>query len=274
MKRGIVFYRTAFLIVNVLLCIFIFKLYSWKITNNIWITNTNITKDSSFLYSAVIVEFRPIPLLITVILNVIQNIPEHWPIQLFYSQSNKEFIQKSGLVKYIQNRKIILTELVEYHGNFRTYTNSLLTNISFWEQVRGETVLFFQVDSIMCSNSPHKITDYLQYDYIGAPWASRQPSVGNGGFSLRSKKKIITLLKQTYNTTSKYNDDVNEDVWYSIHMSTVGSIPPLNVAKTFSVESIFYENPLAVHKMEISGVKLKKLCDMCPEARLVPPHCR
>ena len=169
-KRGIVFYRTAFLIVNVLLCIFIFKLYSWKITNNIWITNTNITKDSSFLYSAVIVEFRPIPLLITVILNVIQNIPEHWPIQLFYSQSNKEFIQKSGLVKYIQNRKIILTELVEYHGNFRTYTNSLLTNISFWEQVRGETVLFFQVDSIMCSNSPHKITDYLQYDYIGAPW--------------------------------------------------------------------------------------------------------
>jgi len=223
----------------------------------------------SFENMAAIVELRSTARLVTTVLNVIHNIPENWPIQIFYSESNAEFINKSRLSTHVQSGKIILTKLDNYEGNdFSHYTNFLFTDISFWEQVRGEKVLFFQIDSIMCSNSPHKITDYLKYDYIGAPWNHREPRVGNGGFSLRSKNKTLILLKKM-----RYCGGDNEDVWYSKHMSSVGTIAPLNIAKTFSIESIFYVNPLAVHKMVLGGMELKELCEACPDARLVHPYC-
>lgn len=221
---------------------------------------------------AAIVEFRSSPLLVTIVLNVIQNIPKDWPIQIFHCKSNAQFIKRSRLSTFIESGKIVLSELNDYKGNFTHYTNTVFTNVSFWEQVRGEKVLFFQIDSVMCSNSPHKITDYLQYDFIGAPWSFQEPRVGNGGFSLRSKKKTLILLEKMNYSTLRYSGDVNEDVWYSKHMSSVGFIAPLDVAKTFSVESTFYNNPLGVHKMGITRAELKKLYQACPEARLIPPY--
>lgn len=222
---------------------------------------------------AAIVEFRSTPLLVTIVLNVMQNIPPTWPIQIFHCKSNAQFINRSRLYPYIESGKIVLVELPNDKGDFRLYTNQLFTNISFWKQVKGEKVLFFQIDSVMCSNSPHKVTDYLKYDYIGAPWEGREPRVGNGGFSFRSKNKTLILLEKMRHSTSRYTSDVPEDVWYSIHMSSVGFIAPVDVAKTFSVESTFYDNPLGVHKMGINKKDLKVLCETCPEARLVPPYC-
>jgi hypothetical protein len=54
-------------------------------------------------------------------------------------------------------------------------------------------------------------------------------------------------------------------------MSSVGTVAPANVSKTFSVESIYYEKPLGVHKIIINGPELKKFCYNCSEARLIPP---
>lgn len=275
--RKMILYKIGF-IIAILLLFVVFNYYTYGLSKNFISLGNLYGKGGAFkiLNSglvdfeniAIIIESRSTPLLVTIVSNIIQNIPSHWPIQIFHSQSNNHFIRKSRLSTYIQTKKIILTELEDSKTNFTVFTNTLLTNISFWKQVRGEKVFLFQIDSIMCSNSPHKITDYLQYDYIGAPWSSREPRVGNGGFSLRSKNKTITLLNKM-----SFSGIDNEDVWYSIHMSSVGSIAPVNVSKTFSVESIFYDNPLGVHKMGINKMELKKLCETCPEARLIPPYC-
>ena len=224
-------------------------------------------------YLAAIVELRTTPMLVTIVLNVIQNIPANWPIQIFHGESNAPFIKRSRLVALIDSGKIILTELNDYEGDFNNFTNMLFTSIPFWEQVRAKKVLFFQIDSVMCSNSPHKITDYLQYDFVGAPWTHLEPNVGNGGFSLRSKNKTLALLRSMHDVGVRYSGEVNEDVWYSIHLSRVGLIAPKNVSRTFSVETIFYEHPLGVHKAGINKTELKKLCAACPEARLIPPYC-
>ncbi|CAF1521101.1 unnamed protein product, partial [Rotaria sordida] len=102
----------------------------------------------------------------------------------------------------------------------------------------------------MCSNSPHKITDFLQYDFIGAPWdpswfGPSEHLVGNGGFSLRSRSKILALL-----SVSPWHKETQEDVWYSLNLHRVnGLIAPVNIAKTFSVETVYYESPLAVHRL-------------------------
>jgi len=171
MNSRFISYIVIPLIVVILLFIFIFNMYSQTIMmiNNQRISHqllkeTNNPKVITSENAAVIVEFRSTPLLVTVVLNVIQNIPEDWPVQIFHTTSNSQFIRTSRLAKYIQNGKIILTHLNEYTGNFAHYTNFLFTNISLWQLVQGEKNLFFQIDSIMCSNSPHKITDYLQYD--------------------------------------------------------------------------------------------------------------
>jgi hypothetical protein len=156
------------------------------------------------------------------------------------------------------------------------YTSSLLTNITFWRLVKGEKILFFQLDSIFCSNSPHELKDFLKYDYIGAPWHPRfgiPAKVGNGGFSLRSRSKLIELLSN-HSYDHKYHK-YHEDVWFARFLHLVNaSIAPVDIAKTFSVETIFYETPLAVHKPKyLKAEEQKALCHACPELRIIPPFC-
>ncbi|CAF4340078.1 unnamed protein product, partial [Adineta steineri] len=129
-------------------------------------------------------------------------------------------------------------------------TNTLLTDEKFWKQIPDEKILLFQIDSIMCSNSTHKITDYLQYDFIGAPWNliwypfNKTYLVGNGGFLLRSRSKILALLQLI-----QYDSFPPEDVWYAQNLHRVNaSIAPVHIAKTFAVESVFYERPVGVHR--------------------------
>lgn len=50
--------------------------------------------------------------------------------------------------------------------------------------------------------------EFLEYDYIGAPWPFWNNIVGNGGFCLKSKKFLITQYKICKN----YNVINNEDV--------------------------------------------------------------
>ena len=218
---------------------------------------------------AVIVEFRAADQMVSIVHNVNYHIPAIWPIQIFHGKANQNFIQNSTLAPLIQSGKIILTLMHVVYS--KSQTNQLLTDAKFWKRVRGEKILFFQIDSVMCSNSPHKVSDFLQYDYVGAPWNtswfsfSKVDLVGNGGFSLRSRSKLLTLLALV-----PYNPRLPEDVWYSQNLRRVnGSIAPVNVAKTFAVESVYYERPLGVHRFPLSCWIQKKLFKTCPESKMI-----
>jgi hypothetical protein len=229
---------------------------------------------------AVLVEFRSNNLLVTIVMNILQHLPSSWPIQIFHGKTNSDFLKNSSTLRpLISTERIILTEWdTEITNDFIKNTNKLFTNITFWQQIQGDKVLFFQIDSIMCSNSPHKITDYLQYDYIGAPWdiksccGTKEAPVGNGGFSLRNRIKTIQLLQMIQWDENK--DTLPEDLWYAINLRRYlnASIAPIDIAKTFSVESIFYSHPMAVHKLLLSYKDRRRLYQTCPEARLVPPY--
>lgn len=63
------------------------------------------------------------------------------------------------------------------------------------EHIRTNHALYVQWDGI--ANDATQWTDeFLQYDYIGAPWPWRGTGydVGNGGFSLRSKKLLTACM--------------------------------------------------------------------------------
>lgn len=53
----------------------------------------------------------------------------------------------------------------------------------------GEFVLVIQWDSFILDGAAWS-EDFLDYDYIGAPWRHRPVAVGNGGFSLRSRRLV------------------------------------------------------------------------------------
>ena len=162
-----------------------------------------------------------------------------------------------------------------FHGIKRLHgINILLTSPSLWREIQGEKVLYFQIDSAICSNSLYQLSDFLHYDFIGAPWADG--GCCNGGFSLRSRSKTLQLLEG-----NRYRfplHQINEDGWFSMHMRRIGAnVAPNDVAKTFSVETIFHSRPFAVHKPHLSYLgkaNMLRLCSECPEMRTISKDCR
>ncbi|CAF1148086.1 unnamed protein product [Didymodactylos carnosus] len=114
-------------------------------------------------------------------------------------------------------------------------------------------------------------SDYLEYDYVGAPWNLSNPrAVGNGGFSLRSRSKTLEVLE-----IREYAGRGNEDEWYSVYLHDVNAkFAPSSVARTFAVETQYYRQPMAIHKpIYLKPLQTKQLCTMCPEAKHILKDC-
>jgi len=80
-------------------------------------------------------------------------------------------------------------------------------------------------------------SNYLNYDYIGAPWHANTLSntrVGNGGFSLRSKKLLDRCMKEDF-VLNGLNDDVMICSVYKDLLEADGlKFAPLDIAAKFS----------------------------------------
>ncbi len=95
---------------------------------------------------------------------------------------------------------------------------------------------------ILCANSLDSLNNWLQYDYVGAPWSPNSRFGGNGGLSLRRISPIIQILRQQ----SRIPHTDPEDVWLS---SRLGHRPGAVVANgsesvRFSAENIWHEDPM------------------------------
>lgn len=106
------------------------------------------------------------------------------------------------------------------------------------EIITSQHVLIFQWDGFPLNPDRWK-DDFLGYDYIGAPIGSW---MGNGGFSLRSKKLLDTLkeLGITVDLTNPY--DQPEDQIICTHKKNILEshgirFAPLQVASQFSFQS-------------------------------------
>jgi hypothetical protein len=79
--------------------------------------------------------------------------------------------------------------------------------------------------------------EFFKYDYIGAPWWYEDDNnVGNGGFSLRSKK-LLQILKSDKNLTQYHGEDHCICRVYGDYLKTKGiRFVPEKLASTFSIE--------------------------------------
>lgn len=205
----------------------------------------------------VIIEPRCHPKLIAVIKNFMYLLQEYnWGLIIFHGTDNESYIRSElngwKNVKYVKMNVSNLNPL-QY--------NKILFSSIFWEtleKIKCEHALMFQTDTILLKPN---IDDFLHYDYIGAPWFKKWLDVvdiGNGGLSLR-KVKTMKMLTQKYLVFP-----MNEDVWFSYVLleekkrNNNINLPTIDVAKQFSVETIFYQDPCGMHKPHIDKFSSNK----------------
>jgi hypothetical protein len=154
--------------------------------------------------------------------------------------------------------------------------NELCFSTNVHHAIPTKYFLIFQTDGLLCRplTLPY-IEELRQFDYVGAPWASNVVAEGggvggNGGFSFRNRDIMIRILN-TFNDNRIVKDNrievINEDIWFSAHVHSVGgTLPPLDFAKAFSVETTPFDNPFGFHKAwkHLSDVHFNTLTENCP----------
>jgi len=144
-------------------------------------------------YETVLIEYRILPHIEFIIRNTINKLHSIWCHTIICGNLNYDFMLEI-CNKINPKIKIIKTNFDNLSRN--EYSNYLCT-VDFWNLLTGEKILIYQEDSCIFKNN---IDDFVMFDYIGAPWNSISSSnnicVGNGGFSLRTKKIMIDIINK------------------------------------------------------------------------------
>ena len=217
---------------------------------------------------AVIVEPRKHKYLLGVIKNVMSSLGKDWNLRIFGSDHNEEYIRTNLTGNFI------FTNLNILDLNQTSYS-LLLQSLSFWESIREEHILIFQVDSFI-NNKNYTIP--MEYGFIG-PTYQYGYSVGdvfldvtsginnvlynlNGGFSFRLKSAMIQCIKnvslqdiiryrEKQNLTIEYFLDkyvINEDVFFCNAMSILHYIhPSREICDAFCSQDIINYDSFGCH---------------------------
>jgi len=135
--------------------------------------------------------------------------------------------------------------------NVNEYSNFVIKNLS--DYVNTDFVLITQWDGYVVDSS--KWTDeFFGCDYIGAPWPWEDGLVGNGGFSLRSKKLLeFCKINGDYMIGKGLDvDQLNEDhvltnVNRNYLLENGFNIASLELAQRFSSEGTMYDGAFGWH---------------------------
>jgi hypothetical protein len=211
---------------------------------------------------AVMVEPRLHQYLKPVIDNMLRNLTDNIPIQIFHSKINENFLNENYR-DLIENKRIILTLLDKTNLTISEY-NLLLTSKKFWDRIDKEHILIFQTDSCLLRHiNTFDFTPYLEYGFIGAP-CHREPWQ-NGGLSIRKKSLMLEAIKRATHVIT-----YNEDKFFSLRCRKICKPAPFALGKLFSVEQHFNDNPLGIHKpwLYLSKENWQFLKDKFPEISL------
>jgi hypothetical protein len=231
-----------------------------------------------YKYSAVIIEPRSHPALEFVLNNFTTNLNDDWGFIIFHGNLNYNYI--INIITKIPNYNIRI-KLINLNVDNLTIEmyNNLLKNINLYENIPTETFLIFQTDTLINPKYKDLIYEFIDYDYVGAPWISNG-NVGNGGLSLRKKSKMIEIIKkkkyyleingrtfELNRDTYEPNINLNEDIYFSLNQiflkTNIENIkgnfiiyhdvelnkPDFETAKRFSCETILSEIYFGIHKV-------------------------
>jgi hypothetical protein len=219
---------------------------------------------------AVIIETKMTANLIPLMLHFAAVLGAAWPIVLFTLEAHWRTPPSPAFRRAIASGAIS----VRYLPPATELTNSasvsrFLTRPWLWEQlVSAPRVLLFQTDSIVCAKAGQTVDDFAEFDFVGAPIDPQFGAGYNGGLSLRNPELFLNITQQWDFATS---GDEFEDQWFfKMAKATGGKLPELDVAKTFAVETIYYENPLGYHQpARWQADRMDEIEEWCPEVKML-----
>lgn len=228
----------------------------------------------------VIVEPRDHPFLLPVLRNFMYMLqPKGWGLIVFHGRNNEEVLQQE-IAEWNcgcddpadpkdpdvpQTISPVVLHKMDFDNLTIAQYSNLLCSADFWRTLRSrwgcEHALIFQVDTVLLRDI---IDDFLQYDYIGAPffmpYFRGNVPVGNGGLSLRkciamekiaSKCSRFIYLSWRRNRFHLENEDIFFSYWlykYRGHFC----LPTVDIANQFSIENVFFDEPCGMHKPDMS----------------------
>jgi len=220
-------------------------------------------------YETVLIEYRILPHLECLIRNMIIKLGgKEWSHTIICGNNNYDFM-KNMCNNISPNINVINTN---YDNINHSLYSEILTSEWFWHLLNGEKILIYQHDTCLFKNN---ISDFLEYDYIGAPWTEGQNDtksrVGNGGFSLRTRNVMIDVIKtislentQFNSSTISYVESTKshifpEDVYFAKNIEdyNLGKIANAHVGSRFSTESILNIDSLGGHNFWINDKNWK-----------------
>ena len=186
--------------------------------------------------AAVIIETRPFFFLPKVIRNTMFFLNQRWNLYVFCGELSYDYVSAA-----LQGWAV---HIIKIPGLYRLSTsdyNKFLTDPNFWRRFKEEKLLIFQADSILTSAD---IDAFMDYDYVGAPCGRFDAQyIANGGLSLRTRQVMIECT-----TKFRPSEAVAEDVFFTQAIRSIGAtMPNLDTATRFAVESVYTTHPVGVH---------------------------
>jgi hypothetical protein len=209
-----------------------------------------------FKYTAIIIEPRKHKALEYVLNNVCECLSDEWQIILFHGNKNIDYSNEimDKLNKLFCNR-IKLVDLKIDNLDLFSYSELLTTKSIVYDNIDTDVFLVFQTDSMIFKNNKNLINDFLEYDYVGSPWlkTSYTPTlqcdfIGNGGFSLRNKNKMLEIIEKIEWRKGAYFGKLEDLYFCKNYEDIIVKKPEYSKATTFCVDEVFSEVTFACHK--------------------------
>lgn len=219
---------------------------------------------------AVIIETSIIANLIPIMLHFANVLGPDWGMTLFILEENWTEPLSPVFQRALLSGRIEIRFLPEDAELTNSYGVSVfLTQPWIWEQlVEAERILLFQADSILCTKSEESVDNYFKYDFVGAPIDANYGQGYNGGLSIRNPRLFLEIVKETDFLTS--GEEFEDQFFYKKLKEKNAELPAEEIAKIFSVETIYYETPLGYHQPQRWQAKnMEAIESWCPEVKML-----
>jgi len=188
---------------------------------------------------AVIIETRDAYFLPFVIKNFCHYLGEDWNFHLFVNEKVDKFLKEQlpnfkYKISYISNSRMTPQE---YSG--------ILRQKNFWKQIKEETILIFQTDTILL----RPIEKWAEeFDMIGAPcgYIKGDKCIFNGGLSIRKKTAMIDVGLEMH---ENIREGRPEDVFFTEELWEKGGykLPSAQTAFQFASEDTKHNHCIGIH---------------------------
>jgi hypothetical protein len=224
--------------------------------------HTNLPPLPSNNKALLFIESRFYPHMLTILRKAFHHFPD-WGLICYIEQSVAEQYQTLFNTHFSNIHWIIFNDP---NYNITSYNNDL-TNPQFWQQLPAQHLFIIQYDTWIIGKQ--NINDFLQYDYIGAPWfysiytqeemnieypqwfiPDTQRCGGNGGLSLRHRDAMIDICQQPNLSRYMPNGDIMpEDIFFSTNCYKFGKrLPTLETCIQFACEQYYQPNVVGIHR--------------------------